>query len=171
MARRFGQFMVGALGLAAVELVIAILLAQWIGGLPTFLIILVLTLLGGFLLRREGLRSWRRFRAAAQSGDRPGPEVIDGLVGLGGALLLFLPGVLTGVIGLFLLVPLTRRAVGAALHGVAGRRLSPRAMSHLFGPRRVRAQRGPTIPTTPAPATGPTTRPAGGSDVIEGEIV
>jgi UPF0716 protein FxsA len=168
--------MVGAVALAAVELIIAILLAHWIGGLWTVLIILALSLLGGVLLRREGLRSWRRFRAAAQAGDRPGPEVVNGLVGLGGALLLFLPGLLTGVVGLFLLLPLTRRAAGSALQSLAARRLSARAMSDFFGPRRVRAQRGPTVATTPGPTTssGPPATPprtTSGTDVIEGEVV
>jgi len=173
MARKFGQFIIGAALLAVVELLIAIWVAGLIGAGWTLLILVAMSASGAILLRREGLRSWRRFREVVNAGGRPGSEVIDGLVGLGAGLLLFVPGLLTGAIGLACLIPPARRQLARRLQDTAARRLSPRVVNDLFGPRRVKATR--TVPA-PAAAAGPATdgRPPGGpasTDVIEGEIV
>jgi UPF0716 protein FxsA len=160
MARRLGQLTIGAAVLAVIELMIAIWLAGKIGAGWTLLILLALSTLGAVLLRREGLRSWRRFRAATNVGERPGPQVVHGLVGLAAALLLFIPGLLSGLAGLVSLIPPVRHALAGGLQNTAARRLSPRVMNDLFGPRQVRVHRGPTSPGGDA-----------GGDAIEGEIV
>jgi UPF0716 protein FxsA len=152
------------------EIAVFVLLGRWIGFPWAVLIVLAMSGLGLALLRREGIRAWRRFRAAAEAGERPGAHVTDGLVGLLGALLLAVPGLLTGVLGLLMLVPPGRQLARARLQRTAERRLSPSVVGDLFGPRRVRVRRsqpseGPAgngADGRPAPSPGP---------VVEGEIV
>jgi UPF0716 protein FxsA len=150
------------------EIAVFVLLGRWIGFPWAVLIVLAMSGIGLALLRREGIRAWRRFRAAAAAGERPGEHVTDGLVGLLGALLLAVPGLLTGVFGLLMLVPPGRQLARARLQRTAERRLSPAVVGDLFGPRRVRVER--SEPTgTPGEGTGGPVAPPG--PVVEGEIV
>lgn len=152
------------------EIAVFVLLGRWIGYPWAVLIVLALSGLGLALLRREGIRAWRRFRAAAEAGERPGIHVTDGLVGLLGALLLAVPGLLTGVLGLLMLVPPGRQLARARLQRTAERRLSPTVVGDLFGPRRVRVQRDTPADAGPSEG-GPGGPPAPPGPVVEGEIV
>ncbi|HYN96302.1 MAG TPA: FxsA family protein [Pilimelia sp.] len=160
-----------ALALAgAVEVVVFILVTRWLGLPAAMLLFLAMSVLGVVLLRREGVRAWRRFRAAAEAGQPPGVRVADGLVGLVGALLLAVPGFVSGVLGLGLLLPPSRSLARRAVQRVAERRMPSMVAGDVFGPRRVRVRRGPAQPASPPPAA----EPAGGDaarPAIEGEIV
>ncbi|MCZ7429431.1 FxsA family protein [Micromonospora sp. WMMA1949] len=157
--------------LALLELTVFVLVGRAVGFGAAVLLVFGASLLGLVLLRREGMRAWRGFRAAAQAGRPPGPEVTDGLVGLLGALLLALPGLVSGVVGLLLLVPPLRRLAGGGVRRATERRVSSMVAGDLFGPRRVRVYRGASQPApepAPAPAQQPVTDPG---KAIEGEIV
>ena len=81
---------------------------EWIGVVPTLLLLLLDAVLGSWLLKREGRAAWRRFNQALAEKRIPGKEVADGfLVILGGALLIA-PGFLTDIVGALLLIPVTR---------------------------------------------------------------
>lgn len=153
--------------LALVELTVFVLAGRGVGFGFAVLLVFAASLLGLVLLRREGMRAWRGFRAAVESGQPPGQQVTDGLVGLLGALLLALPGLVSGVVGLLLLVPPVRRLAGAGVRRATERRVSSMVAGDLFGPRRVRVRRGAPQPT-PAPQPPPVTEPG---RAIEGEIV
>jgi UPF0716 protein FxsA len=144
---------VGALLVATlvVEVVVFVLVAQWIGLAWALGIALATTLLGGWLLRREGVRAWRRFRDAVQAERPPGRPATDGVVGLAGALMLTAPGFVSDLVGLVLLLPPSRRLAGGAVQRVVERRMSPALAGDIFGPRRVRARRGPTTSRNTAP--------------------
>ncbi|KAB1116944.1 FxsA family protein [Micromonospora aurantiaca] len=163
--------------LALLELTVFVLVGRAVGFGVAVLLVFGASLLGLVLLRREGMRAWRGFRAAAQAGRPPGPEVTDGLVGLLGALLLALPGLVSGVVGLLLLVPPLRRLAGGGARRATERRVSSMVAGDLFGPRRVRVYRGAPQPTpepAPAPSPGPAPSPQPVTDpgkAIEGEIV
>lgn len=179
--RRGLRFVPLALLLAGiVEVAVFVLLGRWIGFGWTVLLVAAVSVLGLVLLRREGMRAWRGFRAAAESGRPPGPQVSDGLVGLLAGALLAVPGLVTGVVGLLLLVPLVRRLARYQVQRAAERRISAAVAGDLFGPRRVRVRRGrprsdgPTVDTTAGPSTstdGPVSRAGGPGPAIEGEIV
>ncbi|WP_007026632.1 FxsA family protein [Saccharomonospora iraqiensis] len=87
--------------------------ASQIGVLGTLGLLLAGALVGSWLARREGGKAARAVMATARSGRSPHNEITDGmLVGLGG-LLIFLPGFVSDVAGLLLLLPsraLFRRA-------------------------------------------------------------
>ncbi|MFG2164804.1 FxsA family protein [Micromonospora chersina] len=153
--------------LALLELTVFVLVGRGVGFGFAVLLVFAASLLGLVLLRREGMRAWRGFRAAVESGQPPGRQVTDGLVGLLGALLLALPGLVSGVVGLLLLVPPVRRLAGVGVRRATERRVSSMVAGDLFGPRRVRVRRGAPQPT-PNPQPQPVTEPG---RAIEGEIV
>ena len=106
-----------------VEIYVLVQVGQLIGALPTVALLLVMSLLGAWLLRREGARTWAAFRRALGSGRVPAQEVADGaLVVFGGALLLT-PGFATDVFGLLCVLPPTRAVLRRLLTGVVARRL------------------------------------------------
>jgi UPF0716 protein FxsA len=151
-------------GLVA-EVAVFVLVGQAVGFASTVLLVFAASLLGLLLLRREGMRAWRGFRVSVESHQPPGRQLTDGLVGLVGALLLAVPGLVSGVVGVALLVPPLRRLAGAGVQRAAERRVSSMVAGDLFGPRRVRVYRGDPQPTSPRqPTTGP-------APAIEGEIV
>lgn len=150
------------------EVFALILVGEAIGLSWAVLIVVVASVAGLILLRREGLRAWHGFREAAAAGRPPGPQVADGLIGLGGALLLAAPGMITGVVGLALLTPPVRRLVRGRVRARAERRMTSAQAGEMFGPRRVRVwQEDTTARSDVEPAgTGPET-----AETVEGEVV
>lgn len=152
-----------------VEIVVFVLVGKLIGFPLTVLAVLVTSLIGMWLLKREGVRAWGRFRAVTESGGRPGPHLTRSVVGLLGASLLTIPGFVTDLIGAVLFLPPVRALAGVGLTGLVTRRLSPSAAADLFGPRKVRVKLGkPSRDTGSAPMTSAETD---ATDVVEGEIV
>ena len=106
-----------------IELYVLVQTGEALGLVPTLLLLLVMSLLGGYLLRREGMKTWRALRTALQAGRLPAKEVADGaLVILGGALLLT-PGFVTDAVGLLCILPPSRAVLRRLLTGVFARRL------------------------------------------------
>jgi UPF0716 protein FxsA len=151
------------LGLVVAEIVTFLIVGNVIGFGWTLLAVALASLLGVVLLRREGLRAWRGFQEAATAGAPPGPRVTDGLVGLGGALLLAAPGLVSGVAGAVLLLPPVRAVARGRVQARAERRMTSAVAGEMFGPRRVRVYQD-----RPADASA---EAAAGDQVVEGEIV
>jgi len=92
------------------ELFVAIKVAEVIGVLLTVLALIAGWPLGIWLVRAEGRGALRRLSAAVAAGRPPGREVLDGTLVLVGGLLLIVPGFITDVLGLALLLPPGRAA-------------------------------------------------------------
>lgn len=76
---------------------------------------LALVILGAFaglmILRGIGLGMFRKLSASRQSGTAPAEDIVQGvMLGLAG-ILLFLPGFITDIIGLLLLLPFVRKII------------------------------------------------------------
>jgi UPF0716 protein FxsA len=155
--RRPALIPLALLGLVAAEVTAVVLVARAVGVLLTVGLLVASSLVGGWLLRREGARAWRAFQAAAAEGRPPHREAVDGVLVLLGGLLMLFPGFVSDALGLLCLLPPTRRG----LRGLIGRYVARRA-----GPLRVRARRGPSVD----PASGPPTGPPQPPPVIEGEL-
>lgn len=114
-----------------IELAVLLQVGDWLGWLPTIGLLIVVSVLGTWLVRREGMRAWRAFRTATARGRVPTNEVVDGaLVMFGGALLLT-PGFLSDLLGLSLVFPPTRRIA----RGVINRQVSRRVLGRGKGAR------------------------------------
>lgn len=101
--------------LLLVAMVAEIAVLVWVGGLvgllPTVLLLLGATLLGGWLLRREGSRAMIALQQAVFARRAPDREVVDGVLIAAAGVLVFLPGLISDVLALALLFPPTRALV------------------------------------------------------------
>ncbi len=97
------------------ELYVLIQVGQAIGALETIAVLILMGVVGGWLMKREGLGAVRRIQAQVQRGQVPGRELVDGFLILFGGALMLTPGFLTDVLGLSLLVPPLRAAVRRTL--------------------------------------------------------
>ena len=91
-----------------VELAVLIEIGQHLGMLPTVALVLATGALGAALARREGIQAFHRLRDSIGQGSFPGEAILDGVLILGGGLLLLTPGILTDLLGFAALVPSTR---------------------------------------------------------------
>ncbi len=93
------------------EIVTAWVVARWIGIGWMILALIVLSLLGVWQIKVQGIAAWRSARHDVEQGSSPAPAALDGVLRFLGALLLALPGFLTAVTGLVLLIsPIRNRA-------------------------------------------------------------
>lgn len=105
------------------ELFVLLQVGQAIGVFDTIALLVLVSLTGAWLVKREGLGVLRRAEERVATGAVPGRELVDGvLILLAGALLLT-PGFLTDVVGILLLLPPVR----AGLRGRTVRWLRRRA--------------------------------------------
>ena len=92
------------------ELWLILQVADRIGVWETVGSLIAVAALGTWLLVREGKATWKRLRAAIAAGEMPTQELTEGAAILVGGALLLTPGVLTDVLGLLLVFPVTRLA-------------------------------------------------------------
>ena len=90
------------------ELYTIIQMSGAIGFFNTLGLMIAVGFIGSWLVKREGLRVWRRFNEAVAQGKIPTKEMIDGVLILGAGALLLTPGFLSDVFGLLMLFPVTR---------------------------------------------------------------
>jgi UPF0716 protein FxsA len=102
------------------ELYVIVQVGQEIGVLPTILLLVAVSLTGAYLLKREGLATWRRFQTQMSEGRMPTSEAADGALILFGGALLLTPGFLTDIVGLVFILPATRGAVKGGFRKLAG---------------------------------------------------
>nr|WP_246300184.1 FxsA family protein [Actinopolyspora biskrensis] len=157
----------------AVELSVLILVGQAIGALPTIGLLLAGALIGSWLLRREGRKALREFSEATRMRRPPEREISDGMLIGGGGLLILLPGLVSDLAGLVLLLPPTRALLRKRL-----RRSAERQQQRMQQRMRERMNAsgtggfGPGAFTETPPADG--NRRSQGNrdgDVIDGEVV
>jgi UPF0716 protein FxsA len=107
-----------------VELTVIIRVGQAIGVVETLLLMVAVSAVGAWLVKREGIGLWRRAQRQLDSGVVPGRELVDGmLIMLAGALLLT-PGFVSDCLGVLLLLPPVR----AGLRRIVIRRLRKRVV-------------------------------------------
>lgn len=95
-----------------------------VGFFGTLGLLLAGAVLGSWLARREGARAARAFMATARAGRPAHNEVTDGMLVALGGLLIMLPGFVSDLAGLFLLLPPTRAVVRRSWLRRAERRMA-----------------------------------------------
>lgn len=98
-----------------VELWFIIQTAQVIGGWETIALLIVMGVLGGWLMKREGRSVMRRIDQRLKANQLPTKELADGLLLLIAGLLMLTPGFIGDAVGLLLLFPPTRAIARVAL--------------------------------------------------------
>ncbi|MET8143764.1 FxsA family protein [Sphaerisporangium sp. NPDC005288] len=115
------------------EIWVLIQIGQVIGGWQTVGLLILDSLIGAWLVRREGRRAWRALRQALESGRMPERELADGALVVAGGTLLVTPGFLSDVLGFFLILPFTRPLARRGLGWFLGRRVRAMASASPFG--------------------------------------
>lgn len=162
--RRLRLIFAGVLLLFLLEIIVLIVVGRAIGPWWTLGLLLIFVVAGLYLVKRESGRTWRALRRAVDTGKMPGRELADASLVLLGGLFLLIPGFLSDVIGIILILPFTRSVSRRFLAVLIGSRVPAMTVTS-FGPP------GPTGGQGPR---GQGTRPPHDSqpdDVIEGEIV
>ncbi|MFN2479235.1 MAG: FxsA family protein [Pseudonocardiaceae bacterium] len=132
-----------------VELVVLIAVGHAIGVLATIGLLIVTSLVGAALLRREGARTLRAFVEALRARRAPHRELFDGVLITAAGVLIVVPGFVSDVLGLLLLLPPIRALVRRRILGSASRRTPAR-----YAPRDVVEGEIVNDPPAPRSATG-----------------
>ncbi len=106
-----------------VEIYVIIQVGQVIGAWWTILLLIADSILGSWLVKREGARAWRALRTALNEGRMPAHELADGMLILVGGALILSPGFVLDAIGLLCILPLTRPIGRRILSKVLSRKL------------------------------------------------
>lgn len=91
-----------------IEIAAIVAVGKVIGGWPTFGLLVLESLLGAWLVRREGRRTWVALNQALHTGAMPSRELADAALVLIGGTLLLTPGFVTDVFGFLFILPMTR---------------------------------------------------------------
>ncbi|MGH9154168.1 MAG: FxsA family protein [Acidimicrobiales bacterium] len=114
------------------ELYVILQVGQAIGALNTIAVLIAVSVVGAWLVKREGLGVLRRARERVDRGAVPGRELVDGVLILFAGALLLTPGFLTDLVAVLLLLPPVRAAVRTSATRFLRRRVDLRT----FGPGR-----------------------------------
>lgn len=148
------------------EIYVLVQVGQVIGAWWTIGLLLLASIVGGWLIKREGVRTFRALRTAIHEGRVPASELADaGLVLIGGTLMLA-PGFLTDAVGVLLVLPLTRPLFRRVLSAAIARRM----LVVPGGPGGLGGLGGASGPGTTQPPGGRRPGPGAGP-VVQGEVV
>ena len=139
------------------EIYVIIQVGQVIGAWWTVLLLIADSVVGSWLVRREGARAFAALRAALASGRMPARELTDGALILVGGTLMVAPGFVSDVVGFVLILPFTRPLARRLLSVIVARRL----LGPLGG--------GPSGAQGAPNATHPGAGPQG--PVVRGEVI
>ena len=135
-----------------VEIYVLIQVGQVIRPWWTILLLVVDSVLGSWLIKREGVRAWGALTNAVSTGRVPGAELADGALILIGGTMMLTPGFVTDLVGVLLILPVTRPAFRKLLVAAVTRSVVRRAT------------RPPGAPPTPPAEPGP-------GPVVRGDVV
>ncbi|HEU0089798.1 MAG TPA: FxsA family protein [Pseudonocardiaceae bacterium] len=117
---------------AVVELAVLLAVGDAIGALPTIGLLLLASLVGVALLRREGTRALVALHAALRARRPPHRELVDGMLIAAAGVCIVLPGFVSDLLGLLLLLPpvrgLVRRRLLRSAERGTGAHLRPGAV-------------------------------------------
>ncbi|WP_400242763.1 FxsA family protein [Niallia sp. JL1B1071] len=103
------NFIICLLLVPLIELVIFLLAGNIIGIAETIFIAIGTGILGGILLKKQGLKAIRNVQVQLNQGMMPGDAILDSFCVLIGGFLLLFPGFITDIIGAVILFPPTRK--------------------------------------------------------------
>ncbi len=153
-----------------VEIYVIIQIGQVIGAWWTILLLVADSVLGSWLVKREGGRAWRALQSALQEHRMPAKELADGMLILVGGILMLTPGFVLDILGALCILPFTRPIGRRLLSGLISRKLVGGTMVGSPFPGAPRA----TAPGSGQQGSGQGTRghdSRPGPDVVRGDVV
>jgi UPF0716 protein FxsA len=106
-----------------VEIWAILQVGQLVGPWWTIALLVLDSMVGAWLIKREGGRAWKALRDALQGGRMPAKEIADGALILIAGTLMLSPGFVLDLVGLLLLLPVTRPVARRILTRFVERRL------------------------------------------------
>ena len=103
-----GRFVFLFILVPLLELYLLIKIGGYLGAFQTVALVILTALLGLVLARFEGLRTLQQIKQSLAQGIVPAEEMVDGVLIFAGGILFIIPGVLTDLFALVLLIPYTR---------------------------------------------------------------
>lgn len=104
------------------ELFVILQVGRAVGAFNTVALLVAVSVLGAWLVKREGLGVLRRAQARVEAGAVPATELVDGVLILFAGALLITPGFLSDIVGVLLLLPPVRLTLRGSAVGVLRRR-------------------------------------------------
>ncbi|MFY9807622.1 MAG: FxsA family protein [Pseudonocardiaceae bacterium] len=120
-----------------VELTVFVAVGHAIGVLATVGLLILTSLMGAALLRREGARTLSAFVDALRSRRPPHRELFDGMLITAAGLLVIVPGFVSDVLGLLLLLPPIRALVRRRILRSTARRTAAQRAPMRYAPGEV----------------------------------
>jgi UPF0716 protein FxsA len=157
-----------------VEIWAILQVGQLVGPWWTIVLLVLDSMLGAWLIKREGGRACIALRAALQSGRMPAREIADGALILIGGTLMLSPGFVLDIAGIVLILPFTRPVARRLLTRVVERRL---VVAPTFGTPFGRPGAGPGFGpgfgagTDFGPGDDERPGPGPGGPVVRGDVV
>ena len=105
------------------ELAVIVQVAGSMGVLPTLGLLVLISVAGAWLVKREGLGALRRVQDNLARGELPTSDLVDGLLILFAGALLLTPGFVTDSVGFLLLLPPSRAVIRAVVLRRVARRI------------------------------------------------
>ncbi|WP_210528478.1 FxsA family protein [Rubellimicrobium arenae] len=141
-----------------------VIIGRAIGILGTLALVVLATLLGVAILKRQGSEALAQMRGTLRVGQDPRPALLRGGFGLVAALLLVMPGFLSDIVALLLLLPPVQRAVVRHLARKGARVVNLQTRTYGREEMRPRTSQGPILEADwedVPPPKQPTHRPSG----------
>lgn len=114
----------GILAFIVLEIVTAVWVVstfQWLGAL---LFLVVAGAVGAWMVKREGLAAWTRVVSGVRLGEMPTEALVDGGIVVAAGFLLLLPGFVSDVLAILLVVPPIRKLVRTRVLAASERRIA-----------------------------------------------
>ncbi|MEV0296290.1 FxsA family protein [Nocardia sp. NPDC050710] len=115
-----------------IEIAALFAVGQLLGAVPAILLLIASSAAGMLLIGSQGRRVFEQFRRAGRGEIDPGTAVADGALVAAGGFLMFIPGLVTGLIGLLFLLPPTRFLVRPVVTALAARRFGKLAAARPY---------------------------------------
>lgn len=112
-------FVIALLSIPVIEIALFILVGGWIGLWPTLGLVVLAFVAGVSLLRAQGQNAVARMREGVVQDADPSEQIVRGAMSLLAGMLLIVPGFLTDVVAITLLIPMVQKAAFAALRNRA----------------------------------------------------
>ena len=117
----------------ALELWLLIQIGSIIGTVETIFLIILTGAIGANLARNQGLQVLGELNQTLAQGKSPAKKVAEGLLILGGGLLLITPGICTDIVGFSVMIPPFRAILAQVLQNVLLKRVQIGNMQQMGG--------------------------------------